>query len=266
MISRFSFNQATAKYWPVPDLVAGCRAAGVRGVGLWREPVAEYGLAKTATLVRAAGLTVTSLCRGGFFTRDTWYSDNRRAIDEAAALGTGVLVLVSGGLPAGSRDLDGARAKISDAIETLSPHAAAAGVTLAIEPLHPMFASDRCAVVTLGQALEIAERFPLGVVGVVVDTYHCWWDYQVYELIARAGERIAIFQVADWATPLPAGALTGRVLPGDGCVELRRLRDAVDQAGYEGPIEVEIFNDEIWAQPGDQVLRRAIESYLTAVC
>lgn len=264
-LARFSFNQATAKYWSVPELVCGCRAAGVRGVGLWREPVAGYGLTATAALVRSGGLTVTSLCRGGFFTSDGWYDDNRRAIDEARTLGTSVLVLVSGGLPAGSRDIDGARARIADAIGALVPHAAAAGVTLAIEPLHPMFASDRCAVVTLGQALDIAERHSAGTVGVVVDTYHVWWDDQVYAQIARAGGRIAAFQVADWATPLPEGALTGRVMPGDGCVELRRLRDAVEAAGYTGPIEVEVFNHEIWARPGGRVLRAAIDGYLASV-
>lgn len=258
---RFSFNQATAKYWPIPNLVAGCVDAGVRRVGLWREPVAEYGLERTAKLIRSSGLTVTSLCRGGFFTASDWYDENRRAIDEAASLGTSVLVLVCGGMAPGSRDIDGARARIAEGVGALAPYAAEAAVTLAIEPLHPMFASDRCAIVTLGQALAIADRFPLGTVGVTVDTYHLWWDDRVYAGIARAGKRIAIFQIADWATPLPAGALTGRVMPGEGCVELARLRDAVDAAGYSGPIEVEIFNEEVWARPGTDVLRQTIESF-----
>ncbi|MBT8227244.1 MAG: sugar phosphate isomerase/epimerase [Dactylosporangium sp.] len=260
--SRFAFNQATAKYWPLPDAVAGCVAAGVTNIGLWREPVAEYGLDATNALLRETGLSVTSLCRGGFFTTDGWYDDNRRAIDEAAALGTPVLVLVSGGLPAGSRDIDGARERVADAIGQLAPHAAACGVTLAIEPLHPMFASDRCVIVTLGQALDIAERFDAGTVGVTVDTYHLWWDDQALTQIGRAGERVAIFQIADWATPLPAGVLTGRVMPGDGCVQQRRYLDAVTAAGYAGPIEVEIFNEEIWARPGAETLQRAIDGYL----
>ncbi|SCF45822.1 sugar phosphate isomerase/epimerase family protein [Micromonospora mirobrigensis] len=264
-LQRFSFNQATAKHWPLADAVAGCVAAGVPGIGLWREPVAEYGLARAARLVRDAGLAVTSLCRGGFFTADGWREENLRAIEEAATLGTGVLVLVCGGLPPGSRDIDGARRRVTDAIAELAPHAAAAGVTLAIEPLHPMFCADRCVVATLGQALDIAERFDPGLVGVVVDAYHVWWDDTAYAQIARAGARIAAFQVCDWVTPLPEGVLLGRALPGEGCIELRRLREAVDAAGYTGPVEVEVFSAQVWARPGLDVLDDSIEGYLRHV-
>ncbi|WP_281892562.1 sugar phosphate isomerase/epimerase family protein [Phytohabitans aurantiacus] len=262
-MSRFSFNQATANYWPMADLVAGCVAAGVGQVGLWREQVTEYGLEKTAMLVEDAGLAVTSLCRGGFFNRDDWYDENRRAIDEAAALGAPVLVLVSGGLPAGSRDIDGARAHVGDAIGELVPHALEAGVQLAIEPLHPMFASDRCVVSSLGQALDIAAPFPPVAVGAVVDTYHVWWDDQVWAQIERAGleGRIACFQAADWITPLPEGVLLGRGLPGEGCVELRRFREAVDAAGYTGPVEVEVFHADLWARPGAEILAATVAAY-----
>ncbi|MEV4657134.1 sugar phosphate isomerase/epimerase [Micromonospora sp. NPDC049301] len=261
-LKRFSFNQATAQHWPLPDVVAGCVAAGAPGIGLWREPVAEHGLARSAKLVRDAGLAVTSLCRSGFFSADDWRTENLRAIEEAAALGAPELVLVSGGLPAGSRDIDGARRRVADAIGELAPHAAAAGVRLAIEPLHPMFAADRCVIATLGQALDIAERFDPAVVGVVVDAYHVWWDDTVYAQIDRAGARIAAFQVCDWVTPLPEGVLLGRALPGEGCIELRRLREAVDAAGYLGPIEVEVFSAEVWARPGVEVLDAAIAGYL----
>ncbi len=264
-LDRFSFNQATAKHWPLEQVVAGCVDAGVPGIGLWREPVAEYGLARAAKLVRDAGLAVTSLCRGGFFTADGWRDENLRAIEEAATLGAPALVLVAGGLPDGSRDVDAARRRVADAVAHLAPHAAAAGVTLAIEPLHPMFCADRCVVATLGQALDIAERFDPGVVGVVVDAYHVWWDDQVYAQIARAGAHIAAFQVCDWITPLPEGVLLGRGLPGDGCIELRRLRRAVDAAGYTGPIEVEVFNAEVWARPGREVLDASIAGYLDGV-
>lgn len=261
-LRRFSFNQATAQRWPLPDVVAGCVAAGVPGIGLWREPVAEHGLARSAKLVRDAGLAVTSLCRGGFFAADDWRAENLRAIEEAATLGAPELVLVSGGLPPGSRDIDGARRQVADAIGELAQHAAAAGVRLAIEPLHPMFAADRCVIATLGQALDIAELFDPTVVGVVVDAYHVWWDDTVYAQIERAGPRIAAFQVCDWVTPLPEGVLLGRALPGDGCIELRRLREAVDAAGYVGPIEVEVFSAEVWARPGAEVLDAAIAGYL----
>lgn len=257
---RFSLNQATTKYWPIPELVAGCVDAGVTRIGLWREETAAYGLDKTATLVRDAGLAVTSLCRGGFFNSADWYDDNRRAIDEAAALDSPVLVLVSGGLPAGSRDIDAARRHVGESIGALVPHALAAGVQLAIEPLHPMYASDRCVVSTLEQALDLAAPYPAAAVGVVVDTYHLWWDDRIFDQIARAGResRIACFQVADWLTPLPAGVLLGRGLPGDGCIELRRFAEAVDGTGFTGPIEVEVFNAEVWARPGREVLDAAL--------
>ncbi|WP_213454894.1 sugar phosphate isomerase/epimerase family protein [Rhizomonospora bruguierae] len=259
-LARFSLNSATTKRWPLPELVAGCVEAGVRNVGLWREEVAVHGLAETVTLVKDAGLAVTSLCRGGFFNQPDWYAENRRAIDEAATLGAPVLCLVSGGLPAGGRDVDAARAHIGEAIGELVPHALAAGVRLAIEPLHPMFCADRCVVATLGQALDLAAPHPPEAVGVMVDTYHIWWDDQVWAQIDRAGRegRLACFQVADWITPLPAGALLGRGLPGTGCVELRRFREAVDATGYTGPIEVEVFHEDVWSRPGRRVLAEAL--------
>lgn len=267
-LARFSFNTATAPRWPLPDVVQGCVAAGVPGIGLWREPVASFGIERAAHLVRGAGLTVTSLCRGGFFTavdpatRAAALDDNRRAIAEAAALGAPVLVLVSGGLADGRRDVAGARRRVADAVAELAPEARAAGVQLAIEPLHPMFASDRCVISTLAQALDIAEACDADSVGVVVDAYHVWWDDQVYAQIARAAGRIASFQVCDWVTPLPAGVLLGRGMMGDGCIELRRLRDAVDAAGYTGLIEVEIFSEELAARPGADVLALSVARYL----
>jgi sugar phosphate isomerase/epimerase len=266
-VKRFSFNQATAKGWLLGDLAAGCVAVGVSGVGLWREDVQVHGVEKAGALMRDAGLTVTSLCRGGFFEQPDWRDQNRRAIDEAAVLGAPTLVLVSGGLPAGSKDLDAARARVGDAIGELVPYALEAGVRLAVEPLHPMYCADRCVVVTLAQALDLVAPFPSAAVGVVVDTYHLWWDDTVWTQIARAGreDRIACFQVADWVTPLPAGVLLGRGLPGSGCVPLRRFRQAVDAAGYGGPIEVEVFNERLWQRPGTEVLQAAISGYLSHI-
>lgn len=258
---RLALNHATTKYWPLEEAVAACAEAGLAGIGVWREGVSAYGLAATAKLVRAAGVPVTSLCRGGFFSAPDWFDDNRRAIDEAAELGAPTLVLVSGGLAPGSRDLDGARAHVGEAIGALVPHALAAGVRLAIEPLHPMFCSDRCVVSTLGQALDLADPFPAAAVGVVVDTYHLWWDDQVWTQIQRASGRIACFQVADWITPLPEGVLLGRGLPGTGCIPMRRFRDAVDAAGYTGPVEVEVFHADLWAQPGGEVLAETIRAF-----
>ncbi|MGW0314203.1 sugar phosphate isomerase/epimerase family protein [Streptomyces flavidovirens] len=270
-LSRLSLNQETIKQWSLPELAEGCAKAGVPGVGLWRAPVQEYGVERAARLMRDAGLAVTSLCRGGFLTavggadRAAALADNRRAIDEAATLGTATLVLVSGGLPAGSRDLHAARERIADALAELAPYAAERGVRLAIEPLHPMFASDRCVVSTLDQALDLAERFPSDRVGVVVDTYHLWWDDRIADGIARAGDRIAAFQLADWITPLPAGVLLGRGQLGDGAVDFRRFRELVDATGYAGPIEVEIFNETLWSRDGAEVLAEVADRYVTHV-
>nr|WP_132121403.1 sugar phosphate isomerase/epimerase family protein [Actinocrispum wychmicini] len=258
---RLSLNQATTTQWTVPQAVAGCVSAGVAGIGLWRAPVAEYGLDRTAKLVRDAGLTVTSLCRGGFFADPDAINDNRRAIEEAATLGTGILILVCGGMAPGSRDIDGARQHVVDSIAELAPYAQDHGVQLSIEPLHPMFCADRSVVSTLDQAVDMASRFPASQVGVCVDTYHIWWDPNVYRAIERAGDRISIFQVCDWITPLPEGVLLGRGMMGDGCIELRRLREAVDATGYEGPIEVEIFNQTIWNAPGQTVLTRVVRTF-----
>ncbi|MEU6100380.1 sugar phosphate isomerase/epimerase family protein [Streptomyces flaveolus] len=261
-LSRFSINQMTVKQLSLPELTAACRDLGIGNVGLWREPVQAYGVEAAAKLVRDAGLAVTTLCRGGFLTatdpdeRARALADNRRAVDEAATLGTDTLVLVSGGLPAGSKDLRGARERIADALAELGPYAERHGVRLAIEPLHPMFASDRCVVSTLAQALDLAERFPAHQVGVTVDTYHIWWDDQAPAQIARAGAggRIHTFQLADWTTPLPEGVLNGRGQIGDGAIDMREWKTYVETAGYTGAIEVELFNDALWARDGREVL------------
>ncbi|MEU9460218.1 MULTISPECIES: sugar phosphate isomerase/epimerase family protein [unclassified Streptomyces] len=271
---RLSINQETIKQWSLPELAEGCAKAGIDKVGLWRAPVQSYGIERTARLLADSGLSVTSLCRGGFFTaldpaeRARALDDNRAALDEAAALSTDTLVLVSGGLPEGSKDLHGARERIADALGELAPYAAERGVRLAIEPLHPMFASDRCVVSTLSQALDIAERFPADQVGVVVDTYHIWWDDQAPAQIARAGAggRIHSFQLADWITPLPAGVLLGRGQLGDGAVDFRSFRSLVEATGFDGPIEVEIFNEALWARDGAEVLAEVAARYAEHAC
>ncbi|MFD6193113.1 sugar phosphate isomerase/epimerase family protein [Streptomyces sp. NPDC060275] len=261
-LTRFSINQMTVKQLSLPELTAACRELGIGNVGLWREPVQAYGVEAAAKLVRDAGLAVTTLCRGGFLTavdpgeRARALADNRRAVDEAAALGTDTLVLVSGGLPAGDKDLRAARERIADALAELGPYAERHGVRLAIEPLHPMYAADRCVVSTLTQALDLAERFPAHQVGVTVDTYHIWWDDRAPEQIARAGAggRIHTFQLADWTTPLPEGVLNGRGQIGDGAIDMREWKGYVQAAGYTGAIEVELFNEGLWARDGREVL------------
>ncbi|WP_104127743.1 sugar phosphate isomerase/epimerase [Cryobacterium sp. Y57] len=270
---RFSLNQATIKYASLAEAVRLSAESGAESLGLWREPVAEVGLDKAVRLVAEAGLRVSSLCRGGFFTmaegpaRRAAIDDNRRALAEAAALGAPTLVLVAGGLPDGSRDLAGARERVRDALGELAPEARAAGVTLAIEPLHPMYASDRAVISTLGQALDIAEQFGADAVAVVVDTFHVWWDPQLFAQIARAGAGgyIASYQVCDWATPLPADVLLARHYPGDGVIDFEAITRAVLAAGYTGDIEVEIFNRDIWDAPAAEVVARTIASFGTSV-
>jgi sugar phosphate isomerase/epimerase len=258
-------NQVTTQNWGMAETIDGCARAGLGWIGLWRGKVDEIGLGETARRLRRADLQVSSLCRGGFFPaasereRLERIDENRRAVDEAAELAAPVLVLVCG--PAPDRDLDGARRMVEDGICALLPYAAERGVRMAIEPLHPMFAGDRSVIVTLAQANAMAERIASPFVGVAVDVYHVWWDPDVYIQIARAGSNILGLHLSDWLVPPPDHVL-GRGLPGDGVIELRRLRGAVEAAGYAGPIEVEIFNQQVWDTPGDEVLALIKERFL----
>lgn len=260
---KLALNQATVKGWTLAEAVAGCLEAGIEGIGLWRDRVEEVGVERAARLTGGAGLAVTTLCRGGFFTHEGWEADNRRAVDEAAALGTGVLVLVCGGLLPGSKDLSAARRRVVDAIGALAPYAAGHGVRLAIEALHPMFGADRSVICDLRQALDVAELFPVEQVGVVVDAYHLWWEPDLEDQIARAGAggRLASFQISDWVLPLPADTLLGRGQVGDGTIEVGRIARWVTEAGYRGFCEVEIFNADIWEQPGQVTLATMVERY-----
>jgi sugar phosphate isomerase/epimerase len=256
-LDRLSLNQATVSHLGVADAVALCVRHEIPAIGLWREPVAEAGLAASAAAVRAAGLHVSSLCRGGFFTRAdadgrrAALADNQAAIAEAAELGADALVLVCGGLVPGSRDLGLARRMVADAIADLVPDAQRLGIRLGIEALHPMFCADRSVICSLGEAVDLALTFPAQTVGVVVDTYHVWWDARLRDEIARASDRIVGYQVSDWMVPLPQDSLMGRGHPGDGMIDFGPISDAVTAAGYRGYVEVEIFNASVWAASPD---------------
>ena len=266
---RLSINRWSCRTTPLPEFLAATRQHGIEGVGLWRQDVAEHGLAEVRRLVDEAGLTVTSLCRGGFFTaadpgdRAAALEDNRRAIEEAVGLGTDVLVLVVGGLTREDKDLAAARRRVTENIADLAPHAEWAGVRLAIEPMHPIFAADRGVVSTTGQALDIAEEVGSGAVGVIVDTYHVWWDPQLAASVARAGEtgRLLGYQVCDWNLPLAAEALHSRGYMGDGYIDFPAITAMVAEAGYTGPIEVEIFREDIWATPAPEAIGIIAERY-----
>lgn len=270
-LSRLSLNQKTVDSWSLREAIDGCVAAGLPSIGPWREPVLEVGVTTAADWLRDAGLRVSSVCRGGFFTTSDpaeqreRHDDNRRALDEAAELGAPCLVLVPGGLPAGDRDLVGARARATAAVEELVPHALEVGVRLAIEPMHPIFAADRGVVSTLAQALDMAEPLPVEAVGVVVDTFHVWWEPGVAEQIARAGDRIASYQVCEWITPLPADTLLSRGMMGDGHIDFSHLTACVATAGYRGDVEVEIFNAEVWAAEGSDVVATLARRYVELV-
>lgn len=270
-LERLSLNQNTTNSWSLPQAVAGCVRAGIPAIGVWRGPAQEYGIEQSAALIRSSGLRVSSLCRGGFFTtadpaeRRRSLDDNRRALEEAAILGAPCLTLVPGGLPAGGRDLAGARGRVADAVAELVPYAAALGVQLALEPMHPIYCADRGVISTLAQALDIAELHQPHEVGVVVDAIHVWWDPEVEQQVARAARRISSFQVDDWITPLPPDTLLCRGMMGDGHIDLRHLRRVVDAAGYTGDIEVEIFNADIWAADPDEVLLTMVDRYRACV-
>jgi sugar phosphate isomerase/epimerase len=244
-LSRLSLNQITIDQCSLPEAIEACERAGLTVIGPWRHKVAEVGVGEAARRIREAGLRVSSLCRGGFFPaadaagRRAADEENRRAVEEAAVLGTDVLVLVCG--PPIGRDLEAARAQILSGIERLIPHAEEHGVRLAIEPLHPMMISERSAIVTLGEANDLAERFDAPRVGVVVDAYHVWWDPELERQLERAAGRIVAYHVSDWLVPTP-DLLAGRGMMGDGVIDLQRLRGLVEAAGYEGPIEVEVIN------------------------
>ena len=267
--ARLSLNQKTLNLWSLPEAVEGCVRAGIPWIALWRDKVEETGLAESARIVRDSGVKVSSLCRGGMFPAPTPegraanIEDNKRAIDEAATLGTDVLVMVCGGL-SGVRAIDDARAMVRDGIEAIIPYAEERGVRLGIEPLHPAFAADRSVISLLGEANDLAEHFHSPNVGVVIDIYHVWWDPGVYSEIARASDYTLGFHVNDWLVP-NTDPLMSRGMMGDGVVENRRLREAVDAAGYAGPIEVEIFNGDTWRLDGADVLKTMKERFLQEV-
>jgi sugar phosphate isomerase/epimerase len=258
----------TTQRWGVHEAVEGCVRAGIPAIGLWRDKVAEIGLSESRRLVRDAGLQISSLCRTGWLLGATTeesaarLADARRAIEEAAELGAEMLLVVCG--PAPDRDIEAARKRIEEVLAQLVPYAAQYNVKLGIEPLHPMFAGDRSIIVTLAEANRLAANFAPDRVGVIIDVYHVWWDPEIYTHIAQSAGRILGFHVSDWLVPVP-DVLLGRGMMGDGIIELRRLRHAVERAGYTGPIEVEIFNREIWDRPGDEVLRLICERFLSYV-
>jgi sugar phosphate isomerase/epimerase len=252
---KLSLNTATIREkWGLAQAIEGCARHGIRGISPWRDQLAAMGVKEAVRAIKAHGLTVTGLCRGGFFTAKDWRDDNRRAIEEAHALGAQCLVLVVGGLPRGSKDLAGARQQVAEGLAAILPEARQAGVPLAIEPLHPMQAAERACVNTLEQALDLCDALGEGI-GVAVDVYHVWWDPQLEAQIARAGKRrLLAYHICDWLVPT-RDLLNDRGMMGDGVVDLPHTRGLMETAGYGGFHEVEIFSKlDWWQRDPDQVL------------
>jgi sugar phosphate isomerase/epimerase len=251
---KLALNTATVKLkWNLAQMIDGCVRHGIEGISPWRDQIAQMGLASAKKSIKDNGLTVTGVCRGGFFTEKDWKSDNLRAIEEAHELGAPALILVVGGMAAGSRDLASCRSHIQDCIAAILPEGRKAGVALAIEPLHPMQVM-RAAVNTLEQALDMCDALGPGV-GVAVDAYHVWWDPKLKGQLARAGSRVLGYHICDWL-PQTRDLFTDRGMMGDGVIDLPLLRSWVEAAGYKGFQEVEIFSElDWWKRDPDEVLR-----------
>ena len=276
-----SINTATVRrQGDLTEIIEACARHQIRAISPWRDQVAAVGLERAARAVRDAGLALSGYCRGGMFVGDRTRlseirDDNRRAVDEACALGACCLVLVAGGLPQFSRpgskpnrNIAAARAMAEEGVAELLEYAAEAGIPLAIEPLHPMYAGDRACINTMAQALDICDRLDArreGKVGVAADVYHIWWDPDVMKQIERAGrERLLAFHVCDWLVPT-TDLLNDRGMMGDGVIDVPLLRGAVEAQGFSGYVEVEIFSERWWALPMDEVLMTCIERHKSVV-
>jgi len=264
---RLSLNTVTVKEgWGLAHCIEGCARHGIPGIAPWRDVLQAMGVDAAARQFRDAGLTVTGLCRGGMFPaadatgRAAAIADNRRAIAEAHAIGARCLVMVVGGLPPGSKDLAGARAMVQDGLEAILPEARAAGIKLALEPLHPMTCADRSVLSTLGQANDLCDALGAGT-AIALDVYHVWWDPDLAAQVARAGSRIAAFHICDWKVPT-TDTVFDRGLPGEGVIDIAGIRRIVAAAGYAGGFdEVEILSKRWWAEDPDAVLAEVVRRH-----
>ena len=266
--SRLCIHTMTTKPWWLKEAIEGYVKAGVPAITVWRNHLEPYGAKEAGNMLRDSGLRVVSLCRGGFFpatgaaAREAARDDNRRAIDEAAAIGAPLVVLVCGAVP--GLELAVARQQILDGIVSVLPHAKAAKVKLSIEPLHPMYADDRSAINTLEQANNMVMAINSPWLGLTVDVYHCWWDPMLRAEIQRAGNTILSFHVCDWRTPT-RDLLNDRGMMGEGCIDIPQIRGWVEKTGFNGPIEVEIFSNEFWAWDQEKLVERIKRAYLNSV-
>ncbi len=267
-LSRLCIHTITTKPWSIETAIEKYAAAGVKGITVWRQWLEGRNPATVGNMARNAGLEIVSLARGGFFPardkqgRQAAIDDNRKAIDEAAAIGTDLIVLVCGAVP--GLPLAESRDQIRDGIGDILDHARSAGIRLAIEPLHPMYADERSAVNTMRQANDLCDLVSDPLVGVAVDVYHLWWDPDLKQEIQRCGQsgRLFAFHICDWLTPTE-DLLNDRGLMGDGCIDIRQIREWVESTGFCGFNEVEIFSNKWWQKDQDQFLETIKKAYLS---
>ncbi|WP_018612647.1 sugar phosphate isomerase/epimerase family protein [Segetibacter koreensis] len=265
-ISKLCIHTITTNPWNIEEAAQNYSAAGVKGITVWRDALQARNIQQTGQMLRDQGLSIVSLCRGGFFPakdidkRRLAIDDNRRAIEEAHQLGTSMIVLVCGADP--RQSLEDSRKQIRDGIATVLADAVAAGVKLAIEPLHPMYADARSAINTLAQANDLAEEFNSPFVGVAVDVYHLWWDPALKKEIKRCGqnENLFAFHICDWRTPT-TDFLNDRGLMGDGCIPVKQIRSWVEATGFNGFVEVEVFSNNYWKENQADYLKKVINAY-----
>lgn len=267
-----SLNTATVReQWDLRQMIEGCVRHGIGGISPWRDKLQECGVDEAARMLADTDLAVTGLCRGGMFPaadtagRQAALDDNRRAVDEAVGIGAQCLVLVVGGMPEGSRDIADARQQVQDGIGALLEYSRPAGIPLAIEPLHPMYAADRACVNTMAQANDICDVLGDDGLGIALDVYHVWWDPDLATEITRAGKRrILAFHVCDWLVPT-TDLLLDRGMPGDGVIDIRAIREQVEGVGYDGHCEVEILSTRWWAEDPDTIMETLIERHQSVV-
>ena len=265
-LSKLCIHTITTKPWSIEEAAEHYKKAGVKGISVWRQYLEGRQIVETGQMLRDHDLEVVSLVRGGFFPstsaakRQEAVEDNKRAVDEAAALGAPMIVLVCGADP--DQPLEISREQIRKGIETVLPYAIQNGVKLAIEPLHPMYADTRSAVNTLAQANDMAEAIASDHVGVAADVYHLWWDPDLEEQLMRCGknDNLYAFHICDWRSPT-VDFLNDRGLMGEGCIPIRKIRGWAEAAGFDGYNEVEIFSDRLWAQDQKQFLDQIIHQY-----
>jgi sugar phosphate isomerase/epimerase len=265
-LSQLCIHTITTKPWSIETAVENFSKAGVKGITVWRDALEGRNIKQTGQQIRDSGLNIVSLCRGGFFPsvdpkkRKAAIDDNKRAIEEAAELGTSLIVLVCGADP--KQPLGDSRKQIRDGIAAVLPEAKAAGIKLAIEPLHPMYADSRSAINTLAQANDMALELNSPFVGVAVDVYHLWWDPILEQEIKRCGENnhLFAFHICDWNVPTN-DFLNDRGLMGEGCIPVRKIRSWVEATGFNGFYEVEIFSNKFWKEDQHQFLNKIIKAY-----